>query len=581
MAIANLITHDEKNTPVTEATFVAFRDKFLWYFSRSLDLEKKETARLDKAYREAAETRLETPEDASRGSPERVSKRRGGKSMNTLLKDALMAAGLTVLAAEIDDIVKIFDSIMNDAKKLKDLFDKIPEIPEIPNIGDFAGLSAGSKVAGRVLGGSGTPAKPTARAAARAAEPARATKAAETARATTQPKPPPVELAAEPTTGEPTRARTVIPESSGTPKKISVKDAIKSVAGKLDAKIMNSPIMKGAVKALNWAGKKLVVVDAIMQSAPIVTTLAQEFLDPGTTRYAGLTPDDFYNGDADKIVGHTEFSRDVGAAIGHVLGGLGGGALGGAILGAAGGTLIMPGLGTTILGVAGGVGGYMLGSEVGEYLGPIMTDILAGREVELIRDPAFLAKLEEARKSLNEKDATPENVQAAWEQRKDEALQRGLGGVVDYTSYSKPEESIFDRRIPTQLEVQQEYEYVGKDELERRRVSDILMQQGVMPGDESRKIQEEKLRQLRGQGGTGGVSSLPPKTVLLDPIVMPGEPPIVNNISGGSSPKQTQPPPATMPPNIETRNPDRTMREAGKQTHAYSDPSLSTFVFAP
>ena len=572
MAVANLITHDEKNTPVTEATFVAFRDKFLWYFSRSLDFEKKETARLDKAYREAAETRLETPEDASRGSPERVSKRRGGKSMNTLLRDALMAAGLTVLAGEINDIVKIFDSIMNDAKKLKDLFDKIPEIPEIPNIGDFAGLSAGSKVAGRVLGGSGTSAKPTARAAAKAAEPARAV---------TQPKPPPVELAAESTTGEPTRARTVIPESSGTPKKISVRDAIASVAGKLDAKIMNSPIMKGAVKALNWAGKKLVVVDVIMQSAPIVTTLAQEFLDPGTTRYAGLTFDDFYNGDADKIVGHTEFSRDVGAAIGHVLGGIGGGALGGAILGAAGGTLIMPGLGTTLLGVAGGVGGYMLGSEVGEYLGPIMTDILAGREVELIRDPAFLARLEAARKSLNEKDATPENVQAAWEQSKYEALQRSLGGGVDETIYSKPEESIFDRRMPTQLEVQQEYEYVGKDELERRRVSDILMQQGVMPGDESRKIQEEKLRQLRGQGGTGGVSSLPPKTVLLDPIMMPGEPPIVNNISGGSSPKQTQPPPATMPPNIETRNPDRTMREAGKQTHAYSDPSLSTFVFAP
>ena len=573
MAVANLITHDEKNTPVTEATFVAFRDKFLWYFSRSLDFEKKETARLDKAYREAAETRLETPEDASRGSPERVSKRRGGKSMNTLLRDALMAAGLTVLAGEINDIVKIFDSIMNDAKKLKDLFDKIPEIPEIPNIGDFAGLSAGSKVAaGRVLGGSGTSAKPTARAAAKAAEPARAV---------TQPKPPPVELAAESTTGEPTRARTVIPESSGTPKKISVRDAIASVAGKLDAKIMNSPIMKGAVKALNWAGKKLVVVDAIMQSAPIVTTLAQEFLDPGTTRYAGLTLDDFYNGDADKIVGHTEFSRDVGAAIGHVLGGLGGGALGGAILGAAGGTLIMPGLGTTLLGVAGGVGGYMLGSEVGEYLGPIMTDILAGREVELIRDPAFLARLEAARKSLNEKDATPENVQAAWEQSKSEELKRSLGGGVDKNIYSKPEESIFDRRIPTQLEVQQEYEYVGKDELERRRVSDILMQQGVMPGDESRKIQEEKLRQLRGQGGTGGVSSLPPKTVLLDPIMMPGEPPIVNNISGGSSPKQTQPPPATMPPNIETRNPDRTMREAGKQTHAYSDPSLSTFVFAP
>lgn len=441
MAVANLITHDEKNTPVTEATFVAFRDKFLWYFSRSLDFEKKETARLDKAYREAAETRLETPEDASRGSPERVSKRRGGKSMNTLLRDALMAAGLTVLAGEINDIVKIFDSIMNDAKKLKDLFDKIPEIPEIPNIGDFAGLSAGSKVAGRVLGGSGTSAKPTARAAAKAAEPARAV---------TQPKPPPVELAAESTTGEPTRARTVIPESSGTPKKISVKDAIASVAGKLDAKIMNSPIMKGAVKALNWAGKKLVVVDAIMQSAPIVTTLAQEFSNPGTTRYAGLTLDDFYNGDADKIVGHTEFSRDVGAAIGHVLGGIGGGALGGAILGAAGGTLIMPGLGTTLLGVAGGVGGYMLGSEVGEYLGPIMTDILAGREVELIRDPAFLARLEAARKSLNEKDATPENVQAAWEQSKYEALQRSLGGGVDETIYSKPEESIFDRRMPTQ-----------------------------------------------------------------------------------------------------------------------------------
>jgi len=472
----------------------------------------------------------------------------------------------------------------------------------------------------------------------------------------------------------------------GAPKRLlSVKDAIVSVADKLNAKIMNSKIMQLAMKAVNYVGTKLIVLDAIMQTGPIVLTLTEEFSNPGTTKYAGLTPDDFSNGDIDKIVKHTEFSRDVGAAVGHVLGGVAGGWLGMSLLGAAG-TLLIPGVGTAVGGVTGSLMGYKLGSKAGEYLGRIITDILAGREVELIRNPDFLAKLEAARKSLDEKGATPENVQTELKQSIYKELQESLGGGVNPEIYKKPEESIFDRRMPTptQLEVQDEYqvlsdtdrkriaaadalmagdvtptsiaeaqessrynelqralagrvgttvygsgpkrderpaptslevqdEYKVLSDTDRKRIAaaDALMAAGVMPGDEAREINREKLKQLNNQApipnrgvsassegstsgvldaigrffGIGGSRSVsagavpaavpgpPPRDVrVLPPIDVSAGEPQVRNIQVPGKPPSAAPATSTQ---IVTRNPDPTLTEVNRQTNFHAERAMA------